>query len=681
MDNFSTYIWGIRNGFKANEALFPERARLDASQLKEYESVVKNFDEKKDALFRLCNKDFYFLMRDTQNRIYSLVISDHTDISDGAGRKAFLVVSLVCPQNKVISGDIITALHKLKKLYQTKNADNTIDRNLFTQDHINEQISGLGISDAGYKNSLNNTLILFEEGNLHNDYLNQIGGDEVYFIPQGSNSEMIASKGFIKTIKLEDEIRKSKEGRIILNEFLALFANKSEQNYTLLKELYAKCKDLLDPVKAAEFTEWERKLNKQNQLNDNLNKLRLELTSAQNNNFSGDPSKLLNILALNPELKVKLTSEEVKQIEQWTQSFEQKQESDLLNKITFELAQAKSGKYKKDPKVVDDLLAKRKSREKLSDSLLKDIETWKKTYNNERKTELLSSIIALEKEIKKAGRSEKLKNENTWLKKISEFKDLAEVLGDSTIKKSEHFAYLQSEKWKTSKLPFLKISTAAIISVLLIVGGIIIGPKYWGGQQPVKVKSIDTTPLISAYDSLYGLAMQRYENKLYALAEQTFQQAIKIADTLVKTNDNELTKKRINDVTTWIEKCKVASKPLETQPSTNNSSSTQLPATVKTPAAEESKKKEDALKLKAAEEAKRKAEKEAELKTDADKKGANKADDEWDKIPLNRSNITGDQVVSKEKAIEIWNSLKNKQPPLKEENVTKWRIVKAAKQN
>ena len=62
MGNFSTYIWGIRNGFKANEALFPERARLDASELKEYESVVKNFDEKKDALFRSCNKDFYFLM-------------------------------------------------------------------------------------------------------------------------------------------------------------------------------------------------------------------------------------------------------------------------------------------------------------------------------------------------------------------------------------------------------------------------------------------------------------------------------------------------------------------------------------------------------------------------------------------------------------------------------------------
>jgi hypothetical protein len=292
-----------------------------------------------------------------------------------------------------------------------------------------------------------------------------------------------------------------------------------------------------------------------------------------------------------------------------------------------------------------------------------------------------------------------LEKENTWQKKISEFKDLAEVLGDSSIKKSEHFAYLQSEKWKTSKLPFLKISIAAFTMMLLIVGGIIIGPKYWGENEKTPGENAGengkpevgngnagdskSSALIIECDSLVNVGKQQYENKLYPLAKQTFQQALEIASKLDKSNTNELTKNRINDVNDWIAKCGNPPKSSASDSSSNNSSTpqppvTQPPVTKTTPTTEESQKKEEADKSKAAKEAKLKAENEAKLKAekDAAKKGAKTADEEWNNIVWEKSKTKDKYVASKEKAKEIWDGLKNKKRPSNADNLQKWLVVK-----
>jgi hypothetical protein len=250
MSTISTYIWGIRYGFKVGEALFPERTRLDAAQLKEYETVVKHFGEDKDTKFRFSTKDFYFLLRDEQYRYYSLVISDHTDI---AGRKAYLVFTLVCGRNKVIKGDIITALQNLKKLYKTKNKEYEVNRNLFTQEHVNEQLLGLGLEDVGTKPQASETLVLYNEGELHYTHLNAFGGNNVYFIPEGSSTEMIAGMGLQKTLKLSDELNKARERQNARAEFMALWAVKNEQSHKQLKELFLRCKDVLDATTTAHF--------------------------------------------------------------------------------------------------------------------------------------------------------------------------------------------------------------------------------------------------------------------------------------------------------------------------------------------------------------------------------------------------------------------------------------------
>jgi hypothetical protein len=539
MSQISAYIWGIRFGFKAGEALFPEKDRLDSDKLREYEIVTRNFNEKKDTFFRLCSKDFYFTMRDEQYRYYSLVMANHTDI---AGRKAFLVLTLMCGRNKLITGDIIAALQNLKILYKTKNADNSIDRNLFTQDHVNQQITMLGTADAGSKTMPSNTLITFMEGNLHADYFNQIGGDEVYFIPEGSNSEMIANMGFQRTIKLEEEIQKTTERNKYKADFLALWQAKNEQDLNQLKELFSKCKDVLDPAIAKDFTDWEKNTNSNNRLNTAAAQIRTELEIAQKNNFSGDPTKCLELLSNNIQLGMFLNKEEQQQLEKWKQIYSQSAERNLVNQIEGEIAKAKRSDWRNDPAVVENLFSKLKSNNTVSNATRNDFRSWKDTFGKRRVADLKLEVVELAREIKKASRKQKLNNENAWEKKIRDFKSRASVLGDSSIASSEEFKFLSSDAWKPAKLPILKLAAAAV--VLCIIGGVFYFlPK---GQET-------NTELISEVDKLIEYGKNFYKVSNFDSATTYFDKALSKLDSL---QEEQSYKAKVDTINIWLEKCK-----------------------------------------------------------------------------------------------------------------------------
>ena len=188
MFEISTYIWGIRYGFKEKHALFPEKVRLtDPEKVKEYDQIVQHFTEEKDSWFRNCKQDFYFLLENNQYRLYSLVVSNHNDI---AGRKSFIVFSLVCPTSKSLQGDVTGVLNQLKALYKEKNADETIDRNLFTAEQIKKLVQTLSIDNQIRAQKSSNSIFFIKNDDVSKvfqDYL----GNEIYYIIEGSNAEMI----------------------------------------------------------------------------------------------------------------------------------------------------------------------------------------------------------------------------------------------------------------------------------------------------------------------------------------------------------------------------------------------------------------------------------------------------------------------------------------------------------
>ncbi len=236
----------------------------------------------------------------------------------------------------------------------------------------------------------------------------------------------------------------------------------------------------------------------------------------------------------------------------------------------------------------------------------------------------------------------------------------------------EQHAYFRIHEghWEKSKdifdSPFVPVATEEASDMLNTHFNLNSGNL--GSSGEVKNETNSTT-LIIAFDSLVRIGKLHYENKLYPLAKQTFEQALEIAIKFDKTSSNELTKNRINEVNDWIMKCEVAF-----MNSANNSSTTQPPVTIKTPRAADLKKKEEALKLKAVEETKRKVEEESKRIGEEAKKGANTADDEWDKIVFEKS-YTGNYNISQELANKTWRNLKVKSKPLKKDNIKKYITV------
>ncbi len=185
------YIWGIRFGFTAKTALYPDRARLvqGSPELQDYEKVVQHFTETKDGWFRLCKKDFYFLIQDQHFKIYSLVVSDHQDKDV---RKSYLVFGITCPAHAAIQGDVLETLGSLKALYKEKNENVKIDRNLFTAEQVQQKLKVLSETHKPTQTLDAQTVYRFTDQKRLSDILQRFSGNEVYFIPEDSNQDMVA---------------------------------------------------------------------------------------------------------------------------------------------------------------------------------------------------------------------------------------------------------------------------------------------------------------------------------------------------------------------------------------------------------------------------------------------------------------------------------------------------------
>ncbi len=227
MANISVYIWGMRYGFQSNTALFPEKVRLtESADIKQYENVVKYFSDEKDNYFRQCDKDFYFMLKDSNYKMYSHVYSRHKDI---AGRISWLVFTIVISANTNLKGDIISALHRLKELYKKKNADNKENRNLFTSAQIYKELEDLQTvndNESQFKHS--NTLIYYSNENELKGNFRLFEGNELYFIQENTNGLMI------------DQISPKPKSLILSN-----MVNKQNEAYNINQDLYIQDNDNL----------------------------------------------------------------------------------------------------------------------------------------------------------------------------------------------------------------------------------------------------------------------------------------------------------------------------------------------------------------------------------------------------------------------------------------------------
>jgi len=289
MSNISVYIWGIRKGFVAHEALFPERARIsnDKFRLDHYETVVRHFSEAKDGIFRLCDKSFYVLWSDFSFRYYSLVLSSHGDIEN---RKSYLVFTLVCDKGQVIEGSVCSALEATKNLYKEKNADYSKDLNFFTSDQVYATISGLTIKplNSGLQPERDKTVILFKDKNHLDKNLTLFTGNELYFIPEDSNTQMRAaleSTGVVKgTISIENLIQKNQEDKSNVEEFRKLFSIKTARDERRLQELYTKCSSILSYEEQSLYKQWTTQLDLGRKKDEIVSRFRRLLEAANSGN-------------------------------------------------------------------------------------------------------------------------------------------------------------------------------------------------------------------------------------------------------------------------------------------------------------------------------------------------------------------------------------------------------------
>jgi hypothetical protein len=490
---------------------------------------------------------------------------------------------------------------------------------------------------------------------------------------------MIAGMGLQKTLKLSDELNKARERQDARAEFMALWAVKNEQNFKQLKELFLRCKDVLDATTTAHFNEWEKTLQLQNKLNESFEKLRAELVKAQQNNFTGDPTTALLHLNSSPKIKEMFTDDDLQIIKDWQIKWEQKNGADLLAKIKLELERARKQGFKSDPKLVEGDIKKYKTNNTLPAILLKDFETWQAEYKKFSVAELKRNIIVLADEIKNATRKHKLANESVWLRKIKDYKLQADILNDQSIKNDEALEFLINEKWRPSKLPVLKIAVAATVLGLLLAAGIFYKDniKAWmgstvkeGNDVKAEFSQVEYNKLVATYDSLMKDGKGKLNAKKHTEAKVSFENAREIAEKIEKMSKPLGIKPstfRTSEAVENMAKC-VSSLPAA-PPSPTPQSPAESPKNAEPKPTPEKQvvinaaeiQKKSAAEQKAAEEKseaekKKKAEAEKKKNAEGDKNkhtaGGNAADEYWSKVKL----IGGRYRGTKEEAKALWNN-------------------------
>jgi len=424
MGAVKVYIWGIRYGFRAQEALFPERARLtDSQELNHYNETVKLFTEEKDYLFRTSRKDFFYITKSNSQTLYSLVIADHQDI---AGRKSYLVFSLSVPAGKQVTQDITAILRQIRGLYKEKNRDYQIDRNQFTQGHIDEIIQHVTLVSGHQKHNAN-TVYLYDNDDLLSKEFGNYTGSDIYFIPENSNPELIEQLGF-RTSKLIVTITPPPVGM-------------PQQN---------------GPGNSNTATK-----------SPHLDEFKAEYHSLKNS-ANPNPARAIQLLNAHPELRPQLHSDILHELTEWSHKFEENIRSHKLNDINYLLKKASENNWNAD---IAQLEALKPYDDLLSPEQHQMVENWYRKYSSHLAQNLMIRANNLHNKLKRSSKSDVLNNVKSYEEEIKSLEHAVSSLPEGTSKTSllghDSYRYLVSNKWIPKKRPI-----GFVVAICLLVAGV-----------------------------------------------------------------------------------------------------------------------------------------------------------------------------------------------------------------
>jgi hypothetical protein len=449
MSSVKAYIWGIRYGFRAKEALFPERARVNVEDLAEYNEAVQLFTEEKDLLFRNARKDFYYLTKANRKLMYSLVISDHQDI---AGRRSYLVFSIVIPEGKQIGQDVTALLKKLRDLYKEKNADYAVDRNLFTQTHIDEILQGLVLVNGNPPRIGASSVILFEDEALLSRELGKYTGNEVYFIPENSNPEIITQLNF-RSEKLTSYNAKQSTSATATAEWN--IANKNTQSLKILSY--------------------------QEEFKAELDQLNLSK--------SHHPTRALELLRLNPDLKQSVPDSIYQQLLKRQNDMLHADKDKKASDVKYVIDKARKNNWQSDFFELEKL-------EPFEDLLTQEqkveVSQWRNASDERKTFQLKNNVHALYKDLKKSPKSHITSRLREYEEQTDSLLHAISALPEGrkkVIVELPEYRYIKSKKWIPKKRP---IAFIAVATIMLLGAGF--GIYFWmttASEAAAKQASID----------------------------------------------------------------------------------------------------------------------------------------------------------------------------------------------
>ena len=450
----------MRRGFVEGTALFPERNRLtDASEIQHYDSICKYFTSSKDVAFRSGQRDFYFLMEDANYRIYSFVDKTHQDIAD---RETYLVFSIVCPKSNIIVGSLKEALQNLKILYKTRNSDNKVQTNMFTNDQVRSAISNLTLSSGNIRSIGNNTVCYFQnESELNlNDYI----GNEVYFMQTGSNPELPTHLNLsAQQLTLGQLNQENQKKTQIAGEFRNLLIAKS--NFQKANELYNTVSSTLNVNERALFENWKSE-----------EKGKIELVNLKNlidqysKNKSKDIAPCETLIAQNRILINGLNETEKSLLSQWRDEVvknKKQQVNNYLEDIEFEISQAEELEYK-NPIIELEAKLNKQIEEKLSALTKSKLKKWREIQTS---SDIETEVLKLHTKISNGNRQSILKHQKEWEKTIDGWAQ--RLQGRSPFDKNTKvkYQYLLEKGWMRKDQPIGKIAVTAFVAIALTGGG------------------------------------------------------------------------------------------------------------------------------------------------------------------------------------------------------------------
>ncbi len=465
MTKISVYIWGIRYGFQANTALFPEKARLtNPADIKEYENVVKYFSDVKDNYFRQCDKDFYFMLKDSNYKMFSHVYSRHKDIEN---RISWLVFTIVIPANASIKGDVISALHRLKDFYKIKNADFRENRNLFTPAQIYAEVADLQLINS-IENQLkySNTLIYYTNENELKLNFSSFDGNELYFIQENTNDLMIDQISPKLTKFTLSEMVNNQEKAIQINKEFQSVIN-SRSNFDLAKKIYQEYSQLLNDSLIKNFIDWKNEIEIKNDFQNTINEFNKyfqEISELEKGN-QFIPTDLVNRIE---KYGNQLPKDLLEKYKSWKNKYESTQKDVSSKRLESDIASLENEKefsafISKFNNVFNQ--ANQSQKQKL-ERLKEDISKKRYIELKERIEKLFQKIYKVEKATIKKNKEQLLNDVQALIYDVNELPDTYQ--GDQLLKSLEKFKYLESREWvpKDNSKLIRKLVIGCIVLVL-----------------------------------------------------------------------------------------------------------------------------------------------------------------------------------------------------------------------